>query len=117
MVPYDADKVRENVRRADTEDLLDRATAYRVGMEPEALDLIEAELERRGVSAAAVAEHGRRQQGQWLLDADGAARMCSFCRRPAVAEGWAWHRLFRLVPALPRRCRYCAEHRPGGSRA
>jgi hypothetical protein len=26
------DKVRENVRRADTEDLLDRATVYRQGM-------------------------------------------------------------------------------------
>ena len=47
------DRVRANVQAASTEDLLDRATVYREGMEPEALDLIEAELRRRGVTAAA----------------------------------------------------------------
>src|SRR5258708_7816623 len=51
------DRVRENVRQADTEDLLDRATVYRDGMEPEAILLIEAELRARGVTEADILAH------------------------------------------------------------
>ena len=38
------ERIRDNVHKADTEDLLDRATVYRAGMEPEALEIIEEEL-------------------------------------------------------------------------
>src|SRR3954453_4314818 len=44
----DLDRVRQNVLRATDEDLLDRATVYRRGMEAAALDIIDAELAERG---------------------------------------------------------------------
>ncbi len=44
---WDADRVRANARQASTEDLLERVTIYRSGMEPEAVEIIEAELRRR----------------------------------------------------------------------
>jgi ATP-dependent helicase YprA (DUF1998 family) len=112
MLPFNRERVLVNVRNATTEDLLDRVTAYRAGMEPEALDLIEAELRDRGVTAAQIEAHaeGRRREGV-LLSEDVAAR-CSFCDRPAVVSAWGWQRLGRLVPLFPRVFRYCAEHRP-----
>src|SRR5437763_10892232 len=112
MLDYDPDKVRENVRKADTDDLLDRVTAYRAGMEPDALYVIEEELRRRGVTAAEIEAHARRREeaGQ---TADGAVpERCSFCPRPAVERRWGWHRLFGLLPLFPRPLRYCDVHRP-----
>ncbi len=123
---YDRQRVRENVRQADTEDLLDRATVYRADMEPDALDLIEQELSRRGVTAAEIEAHARRRQEAGLCDDGGMPARCSFCDRPAVARGWGWHRyrgrwLPRLLrdrlPLFPRRFWYCAEHRPGAGAA
>jgi hypothetical protein len=100
-----------NARAADTDDLLDRVTAYRDGMEPEAIDLIEMELRRRGVTADEIERHGE-QYRDCLRDQAGNVLMCSWCRKPAVSEEWGWHRIWNLVPAFPRRYRYCAEHRP-----
>jgi hypothetical protein len=51
MAEWELDVVRENARAAPTDDLLDRVTAYRAGMEPEALRVIEEELARRGINA------------------------------------------------------------------
>ena len=47
MFPLDLDRVRQNIRQATTEDLLDRMTVYRAGMEEEALELIADELRSR----------------------------------------------------------------------
>lgn len=117
MFAFDRERVRANVRQAATEDLLDRATVHGEGMEPEALDLIEAELRRRGVTRQAQEEHAERhRQRSQLPGADGLTARCSFCDRPAVARGWGWHRLWGVVPAFPRRFRYCAEHAAGGGR-
>jgi hypothetical protein len=112
MLKFDPERVRDNARRADTEDLLDRVTAYRAGMEPDAIDLIERELARRGVTARVIAEHDEECRRECLYDADGTALMCSQCRRPAVATGWGWYRAFRIVPMLPARFRYCRDHAP-----
>jgi hypothetical protein len=109
---FDLERVRRNVQQAATEDLLDRITVYRAGMEPEALELIETELDRRGISAEEIAAH---EEQRWLAASflpDGTAAPCSFCHRPAVAEGWSWHTLWGLVPVFPRFYRYCAEHQP-----
>ena len=57
---FDRDSVLANVRQADTEDLLNRITAYRDGMEPEAVAMIEEELRERGVTAAEIAAHHER---------------------------------------------------------
>jgi hypothetical protein len=100
-----------NVRKATTENLLDRVTAYRAGMTPEALDLIEAELKDRGVGPEQIAAHAERCRQEVLFLDDGTAAKCSFCERPAVGRGWSMHRLFGLLPVFPRRFYYCKEHR------
>ena len=115
MLAFNREKCLAEVSKADTTDLLDRITAYRRGLEPEAADLIEQELHRRGVSAAKIAAHAEEGQSDWLLDASGVALECSKCRRPAVIEMRGWHRLWGVLPLLPRRMRYCREHRPADS--
>jgi len=120
---FDLERVRENVRKAPTEDLLDRITVYRAGMEPEALDLIANELEARGVDADAIEAHACQRSFESIPLPDGTAARCSFCHRPAVADGWAWHwlslmiwgRRRPLVPLFPRYFFYCATHQPGAA--
>jgi hypothetical protein len=112
----DLERVRANVRQATTEDLLDRATVYREGMEPEALALIDAELRQRGVSTFDVADHGERQRSQVLFAPEGWALKCERCHRPAVGLVWSWHRLLGLLPVFPRRFLYCREHLPAGEK-
>jgi hypothetical protein len=117
---FDADRVWANVRQATTEDLLDRVTVYRDGMEPEAVTIIEAELRRRGVNQAQIEEHATRRQTHGLRAPDGTVTMCSFCHRPAVTQGWGWRRLPGKrrwlppwgLPLFPRFYLYCEEHRP-----
>ena len=109
---YDQKRVRENVGKADTEDLLDRVTVYRAGMEPDALYIIEEELRRRGVTAADIDDHARRREEAGDGDPDRPAARCSFCARPAVERRWGWHKLWGLLPIFPRRFHYCAVHRP-----
>jgi hypothetical protein len=108
----DLDKVRENARGASTEDLLDRVTVYRAEMEPEALEVLEDELRGRGVSAAEQADHGERRRQAAVVREGGEVVRCERCRRPAVWEGTAWHRLWGVVPLFPRRMALCEEHRP-----
>jgi hypothetical protein len=112
MIP-DLERVRENVAGADTEDLLDRATVYRNGMEPEALDLIDAELRARGVGEAELAAHWGRRVGT-LVAADGLALRCGLpqCPRPAVARRWGWNRGWGLMPLFPRPQPFCEVHLP-----
>ena len=107
---WDDQKVLLNIRKADTDDLLDRITAYRQGMEPAAVAMIEGELHQRGVTAAQFAAHQEACERECILLSDGTAAMCSFCRKPAVREGWGWANLFWVVPMIPRRVRYCKVH-------
>jgi hypothetical protein len=109
---FDLERVRANVRQATTEDLLDRVTVYRAGMEESALAIIEAELRSRDVSAQEIEAHAERRRQESYFLPDGTAVRCSFCHRPAVAEGWSWYRLWRLLPVFPRYYYYCSEHRP-----
>jgi hypothetical protein len=110
MFAFDRERVVVNARQATTEDLLDRVTAYRAGMEPEALDIIETELRHRGISTEEIRTHEQRTRQEAIFLPDGTALSCSFCRRPAVHQAWGWHRLWRLVPLFPRRLRYCSQH-------
>jgi hypothetical protein len=109
MLGNDLERVRANVRSASTDDLLDRATVHRSGMEPEALELIEEELRRRGVTAAQQIDHATRYLDV-VTDAGGLALRCQRCDRPAVWRGWGWHRLGGVLPLFPRRLMLCAEH-------
>jgi hypothetical protein len=103
-------RVAEFIRGADTEELLDRVTVYREGMEPAALDLMEGELDRRGVTREEIAEHDARHRANAIMLPDGTAMRCSFCNRPAVVRALRFHRLFGKVPVFPMRFAYCASH-------
>lgn len=102
--------VRAKIQAATTGDLLDRITAYRKGMEPTAVAMIESELHRRGVTAAEIAEHRERCEKECVYFADGTAAKCSFCDKPAVREGWGWQKIMRTIPVFPRWLRYCRDH-------
>lgn len=102
------DRVRRNVQAATTEDLLDRLTVYREGMEEEAIEIIVAELDRRGVDDERIRTHAA-MRGQVLMNGDVAAR-CSYCDRPAIAHRWGLRRMFNVVPLLPWRFRVCQVH-------
>jgi hypothetical protein len=108
---FNADRVRANLAAATTEDLLDRATVYRSEMEPEALAIIEAELNRRGVATDQIVAHSQSRRGTVLTNGSVAQR-CSFCHKPAVHDGWRWHRLFGKIPLFPRLVYSCEDHRP-----
>jgi hypothetical protein len=115
MLPrFNLDRVRENVRAAETEDLLDRVTVYRAGMEEEALEIIDAELRRRDVTENMIRRHAQRH-ADVISDEPGVAQKCSFCRRPALASGWGWQRLFGKIPVFPRYLYYCDQHCPHAS--
>jgi hypothetical protein len=110
---FDLDRVRANVKKATTEDLLVRATVYRAVLEPEALPVILAELRSRGVSAEDVLRHEGSRRGA-VLDRAGVARKCAKCDKPAVTCEWGWHYWFGKVPILPRPYYLCEDHRTSG---
>ena len=112
----DLDRVEANVEKATTEDLLDRATVYRNGMEPEALNLIDGELRARGVTEADLMVH-RELRGRTVYAADGLAVKCEKCRRPAVVRRWGWHFIGGLLPVFPRPHAFCDLHLPTAWRA
>lgn len=107
---FNLDRVRNNVQSASTEDLLDRVTVYRDGLEPEALPVILEELRTRGYSPEAIVEH-EKQRGEVLFDDRGIAQKCSECDRPAVVREWGWHQLFGKLPVFPRAFWRCEVHR------
>lgn len=113
MFNFDIERVRENIQKATTEDLLDRITVYRMALEPAALEAVLAELTRRGITPADMVQHGQ-QRGSVLHDAAGLTRTCgaSQCHKPAIVSAWGWHRLFGKVPIFPRAYYWCEEHRP-----
>lgn len=115
MLEFDPKVVRRNVHKATAEDLLDRITAYRAGLEPEAIQIIEAELERRGIRPADVNRYEAEESPRILNRPEGFAYRCSFCDRPAVARRWGWHWLWGWVPVIPCVQNYCDHHAPAGN--
>jgi hypothetical protein len=111
VLQFNPDRVRANAEDATTEDLLDRVTVYRDDMEPEALEIFEAELARRKVTCEQIAAHADARRAN-LLTEGTSVRRCSRCFRPAVHEGWHWHRLFGVIPLFPRLMTFCEDHRP-----
>jgi hypothetical protein len=105
--------VAGNIRRATTEELLDRLTVYRPEMEPAALDLMEGELARRGVTPDQIEDHDRERRETAIFLSDGTAVRCSVCNRPAVSRGRGWFRLLGVIPVIPRLFAYCDVHGPG----
>lgn len=110
---FDLARVAENIRKSETEDLLNRATIYRADMEPAALDLIEQELAQRGLGRDQVREYAERIGAETIVSDKGYVERCRFCDRPAVAVGWGWYRILRTIPVVPRRLYFCRIHQPG----
>lgn len=106
-------RVAEFIRKANTEELLDRVTIYRQGMEPAALDMMEMELDRRGVSRDDIADHYLDRSETAIFLPDGTALRCSFCDRPAIQRAVGWNKLFGRIPVFPRLFAYCDTHRRG----
>lgn len=117
MLPFNPDRVRNNARAASTEDLLDRVTVYRNGMEPEALEILEAELRARGLTRDDIERHDRERKQTLIQLEDGTARRCTFCHRPAEEEAWSWHKLWGRLPVFPRHIAWCREHLPAARKS
>src|SRR5438093_705796 len=97
------EKVLANARKAPTPELLDRVTVLSDGMEPEAVEIIEAELARRGITPDEIAEHGRFQRHRVIQGPDGLPRPCHRCGRAATHQQTGWHKMWGLVPLYRRK--------------
>ena len=74
--------------------------------------MIEQQLHARGIGAEQIDAHAAERVSTMIPREDGTAMPCSFCHRPAMDQGWGWHRLWGLVPVFPRHFFYCEQHRP-----
>jgi hypothetical protein len=113
MFELNLERVRDNAKKASTEELLDRVTVFRNGMEPAAIQIIEVELLGRGVTDDMILRHAQRRD-ETVQRPDGTSVKCSHCNKPAVSCGWGWHRLFGKIPLFPRWTARCEDHMPGG---
>ena len=110
MLEFDPERVTKNALEATSEDLLDRITVYRDGMEPEAVEIIEAELRRREIGREEIEAHEAHRRERMIPLPDGTALSCSFCHRPAVEQRWGMHRMWGRIPVFPRYFSYCEVH-------
>jgi hypothetical protein len=108
----DPDRVRAHAEKADDGELLDRVTVFRTLMEPDAVEIIEQVLRRRGFSLDRIEAYGEQAAREVLRLGDGTPAKCHFCSRAAVVRGWGWHRWKeRGLPLFPRLFRFCPDHR------
>ena len=101
---------RANAAESATDDLLDRVTVLRPGMELMALEIIEKELRSRGVTDEQVEEYRFKRENEVIWREPGLAWLCSYCARPAVAWEQEWIRLLWIFPIYPRPVRCCKVH-------
>lgn len=111
MIPFNPQKLLAYLPRADTDELLDRLTVEREGMEPEAVPLIEAELARRGLGPEEIRKHARELEHRVIRHRDGLPLRCALCSRVAVERRTGWHRLWGVLPIFKRTFYYCERHR------
>ncbi|MGL4419886.1 MAG: hypothetical protein ACRCZF_04405, partial [Gemmataceae bacterium] len=94
----------------ETEELLDQILFFRQETEPVALDLMEAELQKRGLGEADWLLHDAGHRAMCLQDSAGQVVRCSFCRRPAQVQARQWRKLFGMIPLWPQLLPACAAH-------
>lgn len=107
---FDPERVRASAQNASTEDLMDRIAFWRDELEPAAVEIIAAELRRRGIQPDAVEAHRQAREAAGVCRIDGTVCKCSFCDRPACERRWGWHWLRGWFPVLPCRYAYCEVH-------
>ena len=110
MSESELEKVAEFSRTANTDELLDRVTAFRADHDSEAIRVFERELRNRGIGREELERRTVEMQETVLKTANGAAIHCYFCDRPATVRIVAWHRLWGKVPLFPRPMSVCGEH-------
>jgi hypothetical protein len=110
IVELNIERVRENAKIATTEDLLDRVTAFRAGLEERALEVLEEELLSRGIGNDEIRAHSEELGRTVLWESPGLALRCHRCTRPATRLDWRWHRLFGILPLFPRQLPCCPKH-------
>ncbi len=108
----DVERMKANVRQAETEDLLDRVTIFRGGMEEAALAYIDEELRRRDITRADIHAHEDMRRQNLILMRDGFPARCGECFRPAVECVVDWHWVYGLIPLFRQSFYYCEKHRP-----
>jgi hypothetical protein len=106
------DVTLRHARQASQAELLDAVTVFREALESEAVEMMEAELARRGVGPDEIHAHHRELRHRVLRDAKGLPLRCCRCDRAAVAQRPGWHKLLGLIPVLPRIYPYCEAHVP-----
>lgn len=106
----DLKTIAARMRKAETEQLMDRVTVFREEMEPAAVDLIEGELSRRGVTEQQLSDHTQQREEYLIRRPDGSVVRCNFCERPAVVQARGWYRILRFVPLYPRLFSCCGVH-------
>ena len=77
-----------------------------------ALDLMEGELDRRGVTREDIAAHDARQRAAALTRPDGTVKRCDRCDSPAIHQRRGWHKIYGWVPVFRRTFYACEFHRP-----
>lgn len=107
---FDLERIRANVAGASSEDLLDRITIWRAGMEESALAIIEEELRRRDITSYDIALHEEMRSQNLIILGGGYPARCCECFRPAVQRVVAWHRVWGVVPLFRRSFYYCEKH-------
>jgi hypothetical protein len=108
--PEELTPVRNYASTATTRELIDRVTAFRADQDDAALRVFESELLRRGVGRESIDARRNELKETVVTRADGTARSCAFCDRPAEAEIWAWQRLWGKVPLFPGPMAVCPAH-------
>lgn len=103
-------KLLAHAAQMEKEELLDRVTVFRDAMQPEAVEVMEAELARRGVGPDDIHQHLRQMKHRVIHDAHGVPAQCSFCERAAVEQREDFHKLWRLIPVAKRNWYYCERH-------
>ena len=103
-------KLLAHVQQMEQEELLDRVTVFRDAMRPDAVEVMEAELARRGVGPDEIHQHHRQIRHRVLLDSHGIPLQCSWCERAAVEKREDLHKLWRLIPVAKRVWYYCERH-------
>lgn len=107
---FEPQRLRISAQQHSNEYLMDQLTIWRDDLEPEAVDILTAELAGRGLGVQELAEHRQAREAAGLERVDGIALRCSFCDRPARERRWGLHRLWGWLPVFPRRWACCAVH-------
>jgi hypothetical protein len=107
---FDIDRVRANLKRASTPELLDRYVFFRGGLEEEAVTALRDELRSRGVAEEAMQAH-RDASPDVLWETPALAYRCWKCEQPAVVCERRWHKMWGILPLYPRPVYCCPAHR------